>query len=172
MMLNFSKSPSVKARIEISTPKLLLSLIMLSSIHVLHTGESNPPVTFSTKKNPVLLLNFGHSLQVLKSIKSITEDQAIEWLKDDLVEAENQLNKLNLNLKQYEFDALISFIFNCGFRNFEQSRLLRMVKTRIGDVENAFSLWNKSNGKVLPGLVARRKSEWTLFSTGKLEFFN
>ncbi len=114
----------------------------------------------------------GGLTEVLKSIKSITEDQAVEWLKDDLVEAESQLNKLNLNLKQYEFDALISFIFNCGFRNFEQSRLLRMVKTRIGDIEYAFSLWNKSSGKVLPGLVARRKSEWVLFSTGELKFFN
>lgn len=35
-----------------------------------------------------------------------------------------------------------------------------------------FARWDKAGGKVLAGLVARRKSEGLLYSTGELKFFN
>ena len=67
-------------------------------------------------------------------------------------------------LKQHQFDALVSFAYNVGVGNFRTSTLLR--KLNAGDYQGAaleFDRWNRSNGKVLPGLVRRRAAEALLF---------
>jgi lysozyme len=65
---------------------------------------------------------------------------------------------------QSQFDAIVSFSFNVGLGNL-QSSTLRMKYNR-GDYDgaaNEFLKWNKSSGKVLPGLVRRRVAERELF---------
>ena len=60
----------------------------------------------------------------------------------------------------FQFDALVSFTYNCGAGNLAKSSSLRYVNE--GDFEAAakeFIKWNKGGGKVLPGLTRRRKSE-------------
>jgi lysozyme len=60
--------------------------------------------------------------------------------------------------------ALTSFAFNVGLGNLQNSTL-RMKHNR-GDFEGAadeFPKWNLSAGKVLPGLVTRRKDERALY---------
>jgi GH24 family phage-related lysozyme (muramidase) len=67
-------------------------------------------------------------------------------------------------LKPWQFDALVSFCYNCGEGNLAKSTLLK--KVNAGDFEGAaleFHKWNKGGGKVLPGLVRRRASESLLF---------
>jgi lysozyme len=66
--------------------------------------------------------------------------------------------------RQGSFDALVSFAFNVGVGNLQRSTI-RMRANR-GDWEqagDAFLLWNKAGGKVLPGLDRRRKDERALF---------
>ena len=68
---------------------------------------------------------------------------------------------------QPQFDALVSFAFNVGLGNL-QSSTLRMKYNR-GEYTGAadeFLKWNKSNGKVLQGLVRRREAERALFLAG------
>lgn len=101
--------------------------------------------------------------------ETITAEEAEELLLDDLKLFVKQINSLKLDLKQYEFDALVSFIYNLGFGQLQKSTLLKRIQERKGDIEEAFLMWVKANGKTLPGLVKRRKSEATLFLTGKLE---
>lgn len=65
---------------------------------------------------------------------------------------------------QGAFDALVSFSFNAGLGNLQISQI-RMRANR-GDWEGAaqaFMAWTKGGGKVLPGLVKRRKDEQALF---------
>lgn len=67
-------------------------------------------------------------------------------------------------LKQYQFDALVSFTYNCGEGNLRKSTLLR--KVNAGDFRGAaseFEKWTKGGGRVLAGLVRRRNSEALLF---------
>jgi len=67
-------------------------------------------------------------------------------------------------LTQWQFDALVSFAYNCGAGALQHSTLLR--KVNAGDFESAaleFHKWNKGGGKVLAGLVRRRASEALLF---------
>jgi lysozyme len=103
----------------------------------------------------------------------LTIGEAEQMLIQDLSVREIRLNSLNLNLKQYEFDALISFIYNIGFGNFCQSSLLRNVQQKTKFINNCFSVWNKAriDGKLttLKGLTLRRQSEAILFLTGKLK---
>lgn len=65
---------------------------------------------------------------------------------------------------QGRFDALVSFAFNAGLGNLQRSTI-RMRANR-GDYEgaaDAFRMWTKGGGKVLPGLVRRREAEIALF---------
>ena len=66
--------------------------------------------------------------------------------------------------RQGRFDALVSISFNFGLGNLQRSSI--RIKANRGDWEgaaDAFLLWNKGGGKVLPGLERRRKEERALF---------
>ena len=66
--------------------------------------------------------------------------------------------------RQGSFDALVSISFNFGLDNLQRSTI-RMRANR-GDWEGAaeaFMVWTKGGGKVLPGLVKRREAEKALF---------
>ena len=67
---------------------------------------------------------------------------------------------------QGQFDALVSFAFNVGLGNLQRSSI-RMRYNR-GDIEgaaDAFLMWTKAAGRVLPGLVKRRQDERAMFLT-------
>ena len=69
--------------------------------------------------------------------------------------------------RQGVFDALVSFAFNVGLGNLQRSSL--RMKTNRGDFEEAaeeFMKWTKAAGRVLPGLVKRRKDEQALYLSG------
>jgi lysozyme len=66
--------------------------------------------------------------------------------------------------RQGRFDALVSISFNFGLGNLQRSSI--RIKANRGEWEgaaDAFLLWNKGGGKVLPGLERRRKDERALF---------
>jgi len=65
---------------------------------------------------------------------------------------------------QNQFDALVSFAYNVGLGALQKSTLLK--RHRAGDFTGAaaqFGLWNKNDGKVMKGLVRRRKAEADLY---------
>ena len=65
---------------------------------------------------------------------------------------------------QGQFDALVSFAFNCGLGALQRSSL-RAAFNR-GDLDVAadgFMKWTKAGGRELPGLVRRRTAERALF---------
>ena len=66
--------------------------------------------------------------------------------------------------RQGVFDALVSFAFNVGLGNLQRSSL--RMKTNRGEFEEAaeeFMKWTKAGGRVLPGLVKRRRDEQRLY---------
>jgi lysozyme len=66
--------------------------------------------------------------------------------------------------RQGSFDALVCLAYNIGAGNLQRSTI-RMRANR-GDWEGAaeaFRVWTKGGGKVLPGLVKRREAEIALF---------
>jgi lysozyme len=80
---------------------------------------------------------------------------------------------VTVELEPWQFDALVSFTYNCGEGNLRKSTLLK--KVNAGDFEGAaleFHKWNKGGGKVLAGLVRRRASEALLFQNIKDENYD
>lgn len=106
----------------------------------------------------VWTIAYGHTAGVYSGMK-ITQQQADEFLKQDLVVYENHVNNLNRSFNQNEFDALVSFCYNCG-----AGSLQTLCKNRTNaQIADALLLYNKGGGKVLQGLINRRKAERELF---------
>lgn len=97
----------------------------------------------------------------------ITRGVSQEFLERDLRRFENAVNTLvKVPINQNQFDALVSFAFNVGEANFKRSSVLRHLNAGLyAKAADAFLAWNKSKGKVLPGLTRRRKEERALFLT-------
>ena len=111
----------------------------------------------------VWTIGYGHTGGVLQGM-TITNAQAEKYLKTDIEKIEKKvdtiLNKRCLTgLNLYQYSALVSFTFNCGSTN-----LARLTKDRTVDqIGQAILLYNKSNGKVLDGLVKRRQWEFDYY---------
>ena len=112
----------------------------------------------------VWTIGYGHTTGV-KPGMVISEAQAEEYLKADLIAFERYLNGLGLALNQNQFDALVSFIYNVGTGNFSKSTLLRKVRANPQDnsIMDEFLRWVYSKGRVLPGLQRRRLAEMKLY---------
>lgn len=109
----------------------------------------------------VWTIGYGHTAGVKEGM-TITQKQAEEFLKKDLHLYENYVNLLNLKLTQNQFDALVSFTYNCGAGN-----LKTLTKNRtLAQIADALLIYNKGGGKVLDGLVRRRNAERELFLKG------
>lgn len=115
-------------------------------------------------KDPVgvLTIGYGHTKGV-KAGQKITQAQADAYLKQDVASAEKAVSKYKYNYNQNQFDALVSFTFNCGSGNLKQitnngNRTLAQISARIPN-------YNKADGKVLAGLTRRRAAEKKLFDT-------
>lgn len=111
----------------------------------------------------VWTIGYGHTLGVTKGQK-ITAQQAEDLLKGDLEVFEDNVDTHDLNLTIGQYDALVSFSFNVGMTALNRSTLLKKLKA--GDTQGSadeFLKWNKAGGKVLLGLIARRKAERRLF---------
>ena len=109
-------------------------------------------------------IGYGHTLNV-KSTDVIDKAQAEVFLRQDVEFAEKEVNRHNLNINQNQFDALVSFVFNLGVGNFTRSTLLRKIKSNPNDptIRKEFERWIYAGGKVLNGLVRRRKEEAELY---------
>ncbi len=107
----------------------------------------------------VWTIGYGHTKGVRRGDR-ITQEQADEYLREDIEEVERQVLALGLNLTQPQFDALVSFTFNVGIGNFKESTLLRFIREgrSENDIKRQFRSWVYANGRTLPGLVKRR--EW------------
>ncbi len=98
--------------------------------------------------------------------RTLTMDEVDVILAQDLARFERGVARLCPAAlgHQGQFDALVSFAFNVGLGNLQRSSI-RMRYNR-GDIEgaaDAFLMWTKAAGKVLPGLVKRRNDERSMF---------
>ena len=71
------------------------------------------------------------------------------------------LSMVKKPLTQNQFNALVSFAYNVGTGAFSTSTLLKKVNANPNDltIRNEFARWTRANGKIVNGLVNRRKKE-------------
>lgn len=95
-----------------------------------------------------------------------SQDEINALLDFDLTRFERGVVRLcpNAVLNQNYFDALVSFSFNVGLGNLQNSGLrFKFNRGEYDYAANEFLKWTKGGGKVLPGLVKRRNDERNLF---------
>lgn len=126
--------------------------------HILRSGDTC---------RGTLTIGYGHTtaaggVKVFIGQK-ITKEEADSLLLSDLGSVEKEVTSLvTFPINQNEFDALVSFHYNTGALG--RSSLLKYLNAgKLADAGNAFLLYNKGNGQVLPGLVRRRQAEKALF---------
>lgn len=115
-------------------------------------------------------IGYGHTSGVSPN-SFITIQEADEYLHRDVAAIEMQLNKLNLSLRQCQWDAIVSFVFNVGIGNFKASTLLAKIRINPDDnsIIDEFLRWVYANGKVIRGLQKRRLTEMKLYFSDKLK---
>ena len=95
----------------------------------------------------------------------ITPTEADYLLRREVRHAERQVARLlKVSVTENQFSALASFTFNVGGGAFQSSTLKR--KLNRGEIESAakeFHRWKYAGGRVLLGLVKRRRAECALF---------
>lgn len=110
-------------------------------------------------------IGYGHTGPEVVAGLVITDEQAENFLTQDLAKAEHAVNgHVTAPMTQNMFDALVDFAFNLGGGALASSTLLK--KLNAGDkmgAANEFAKWDHSAGKEVPGLLRRRLAERDLF---------
>jgi lysozyme len=116
----------------------------------------------------VLTIGWGHTNHHGRKFDAATRwtmEECDAAFHEDMAGFEKDVRKLvTVPLTDYQYDALVSFAYNCGAGNLAKSTLLKRVNA--GDHAGAaqeFKKWNKGGGKVLAGLTRRRASESLLY---------
>lgn len=114
----------------------------------------------------VWTIGYGHTSGV-KPGDRISVYQAERYLRGDVIQYEQDVQRLvRVPLTQGQFDALVSFAFNCGTRALSTSTLLKKLNQRdYAGAGQQFQLWTHAKGKKLPGLVRRRLLELRMFES-------
>lgn len=121
-------------------------------------------------------LDAGYSVEIGAEI----DKEFVDGLEDIAIENKTKLVEANtqgLDLTEYQKHALISRAYNWwsnSFRDVYEQYWLQERDDKFGGepdythglYTNHMNMPTTSGGKVLPGLVARRESEWRLFQTG------
>ena len=97
----------------------------------------------------------------------LSADEIEDILRKDLARFEaGVLRLIKVPLTQGQFDALVSFSFNVGLGNLQNSTLrMKVNREEFEAAAEQFLVWTKAGGKVLPGLVKRRTHEKEMFES-------
>ena len=113
----------------------------------------------------VWTIGYGHTSGVAAG-QTITQAQADAYLQQDCEKFEKYVNNktyvpITEQLNQNQFDALVSFTYNCGAGNLKKLCAGRTA----AQIAAAMPQYCKAAGKKLAGLVRRRAAEVAFFNT-------
>jgi GH24 family phage-related lysozyme (muramidase) len=124
--------------------------------------EGYNPKTYDDFKQ----MSIGYGTRARKGETSISKEEAESRLADELGKARSHVENLNekygYNFSPNQLDALTSFSYNVGSLN----QLTENGKRDKATIARKILEYNKAGGKVLKGLVNRRKAEHNLFTQG------
>lgn len=99
-----------------------------------------------------------------------TKEEALDQFTQDLAKFERDVTaSLGMTrLTQQQFDAVVSFCYNCGTGAFRRSTLKRKIvanPSNFDGIKAEFAKWNKAGGVVSKGLSRRRATEaaWYIY---------
>ena len=152
--------------------KLRLAQDMAKALIIHFEGFSSKPYHCP---GGYLTIGYGHRIEPDEKWGEISEEEAEVILNQDIKLILGFL-KVSFQEKFYELNedqiaALISFVFNIGRTAFQESTVRKKILAgaRPSEIANEMMRWVYSNGKLLPGLLERRKAEAELFLSGGKE---
>ena len=119
--------------------------------------QSHIRVKFNERKNLPIPSGWDRQLSM---------EEVNKILADDLTKFERGVLRMCPVVTQSQFDALVSFAFNVGLGNLQRSSIrMRHNRKDYEGAADAFMMWVKAGGRVLNGLVKRRKDEKALYES-------
>lgn len=114
--------------------------------------------------NDVPTIGWGHTKDVRLGM-TITRERAEQLFNEDTAEAVSAVRRIGVPLSQSMFDALVSFVFNCGAGSISPTNTVgkALRERRYFDAWHGLGLWRKQAGRDLRGLAIRRAQEMLLF---------
>jgi lysozyme len=111
---------------------------------------------------------YSDGRRVQMSDPPISKAYAYECLNWELRDNEASVDRLSpRKMHPWMRGPLVSFVYNCGNGAYQGSGLRKAVNDgRWSDVPGQFAKWRMGGGRVLPGLVRRRKAEAAMFMRG------
>ena len=138
-----------------------------NGINLITSYEGCYTKAYWDKYGRVWTIGYGHTGPDVFEGKTISNAEADELLKKDLIEFESYVNNkafVPFKLNQNQFDALVSFTYNMG-----QGNLKKLVAVRnMTQIADELLEYKCSKGKVLKGLLRRRTEERKLFLSGNI----
>ncbi len=118
-----------------------------------------PDGKFLTSKNTIFKVACSHA-----TIHNVLE--ADRALLEDTTEFSSKIAPMiKVDLNDNQFSACVSLAYNIGVKGFRTSKVLEYInKSDFKKASDSFMNWTKADGRVLPGLVRRRKAEQELFN--------
>jgi lysozyme len=109
----------------------------------------------------VWTIGYGHTGDDVTEGLQISQDQAEQLLRQDLEKFQDGVDDaIAGDTSDNQFGAMVSLAFNIGLAHFKTSTVLREHNAgHYQTAADAFLLWNKAGGRVLPGLDRRRREE-------------
>ena len=155
----------------ILTLKQLEGTVKQNGKHVIYDDQTGKAIPATAPLPRGATIGYGHLIKPAEDFSGgITERVATELLRADIAAAQRVVqNNITVPLMQNQYDALVIFAYNIGANNFANSTVVKYINDQkfkspvYPDLKSAWLAWNKSCGRVMPGLTRRRTQEWNLF---------
>lgn len=130
-----------------------------------YSDQTRKPISAWTQGATV---GWGHLISKpdwAKFKNGLTTAQADALFRQDVQAAIDAVRRnIKVDISQQQFDALVSLAYNIGVDNFAKSSVVKLTNdpqanTPYGSLDEAWMAWNKSQGKVMQGLINRRMAE-------------
>ena len=139
--------------------------------HIIYDDQTGAPIATNSPLPRGATIGYGHLIKQGEDFTTgITESAAAELLRTDIATAERAVQSaITRPITQNQFDALVILAYNIGAKNFTDSTVVKYINNptfhsaTYPTLESAWHAWNKSNGREIAGLTARRDTEWKLF---------
>lgn len=116
-----------------------------------------------------ITIGYGHTGSLsgskVRMGQTITKEQAVEFMKADLLQVWKNLQPLiKVELTPNQWAALISFAGNVKWKSVKSSSVIKYINAgRLAEVPGRMALYRLGDGKVMNGLVRRRAAEGALW---------